>query len=112
MWQVGADLQTWQLAVLPDGGVFDFVDRFMVKNPGYVDLSDRAFRSWAIASGVESKEEGCRDDLEISFEVPALAKSVKPMLGTLAMLNNSDLLKSFPSLSSTNCCAMKTVVLD
>ena len=43
---------------LLDGGVFDFVDRFMEDNPGYVELSDRAFRSWAIAGGVESKEEG------------------------------------------------------
>uniref|UniRef100_A0A7S1EZW4 B30.2/SPRY domain-containing protein n=1 Tax=Noctiluca scintillans TaxID=2966 RepID=A0A7S1EZW4_NOCSC len=99
---------------LPDGGVFDFVDRFMEDNPGYVELSDRALRSWAIASGLESKEEGCRDDPEFSFGVPALdEKSIRPMLKTLAMLNNRscvvtsikssllqsdrvELLKSFP----------------
>ena len=52
-------------------------------------MSDRAIRSWAIASGLESEEEGCRDDLEFSFGVSALDEnSIRPMLKTLAMLNN------------------------
>ena len=41
----------------------------MEDNPGYVELSDRVIRSWASASGVESKEEGCRGGLEFSFGV-------------------------------------------
>jgi hypothetical protein len=99
---------------LPDAGVFDFVDRFMEDNPGYVELSDRAIRSWATASGLKSKEEGCRDDPDFSFGVPALdEKLIRPMLKTLAKLNNrscvatsiksnllqadrEELLKSFP----------------
>ena len=40
----------------PGGGVFDFVDRFMEDNPGYVELSDRL--SWAIASGLEAQKRG------------------------------------------------------
>ena len=30
---------------LLDGGVSDVVDRFMADNPGFVELSERAFRS-------------------------------------------------------------------
>ena len=56
--------------------VFDLVDRFMEENPGYVELSDRAVRSWTIASGLESKEEGCRDDLEFSSGVPASTRTL------------------------------------
>ena len=37
-------------------------------------MSDRAIRSLAIASCVESEEEGCRDDLEFFFGVLALDK--------------------------------------
>ena len=71
--------------------VFGVVDRFTAGNPGYVELSDRAIRSWAIAGGLESKEEGCPDDLDFSFGVPRLVSRMR--------------------LRSPNCCA-KTVVLD
>ena len=53
-------------------------------------MSDRAIRSWAIAGGLESKEEGCPDDLEFSCGVSVFDEnSIRTMLKTLAMLNNS-----------------------
>ena len=41
---------------LPDEGVSGVVDRFTAGNPGFVELSERAFRSSAIASGLEDHE--------------------------------------------------------
>jgi hypothetical protein len=32
---------------LPDAGSFDWLDMYLEKNPGYVEISDRAIRDWA-----------------------------------------------------------------
>jgi len=37
---------------LPDEGTFDWLDMFLVKNPQYTELSDRAILSWAEKSGL------------------------------------------------------------
>merc|ERR1712032_1285639 len=37
---------------LPDEGIFDWVNMFLEKNPGFTELSDRAILSWAEKSGV------------------------------------------------------------
>ena len=86
---VDNEIRVVVLVGLPDGGVLDSVDRFMEVFAGYVELSDRAIRFGAPAYGLESKEQGCRDDTEFSFGVPALDEnSNRPMLKTLAKLNN------------------------
>lgn len=36
---------------LPDEGTFDWLDDFLEKNPGYVELSDRNIVEWAVSSG-------------------------------------------------------------
>jgi len=40
---------------LPDEGLFDWLDMFLAKNPGYTELSDRMVLDWAERSGVLRK---------------------------------------------------------
>ncbi len=39
---------------LPGQGVFDWTDRFLEQNPGYVELSDRKLLEWAQKSGCQN----------------------------------------------------------
>ncbi|CAE6972650.1 Hnrnpu [Symbiodinium natans] len=58
---------------LPSQGYFDWVDEFVERNPGYVELSDRKILEWAQKSGLwKPKGGGSLDKPEGSFGVPAL----------------------------------------
>lgn len=57
---------------LPEQGYFDWVDQFVEKNPGHVELSDRKLIEWAFKSGLGKPKKGregvngrtCWDKLE------------------------------------------------
>merc|ERR1712187_886286 len=51
---------------LPEQGYFDWVDDFLEKNPGYVELSDRKLLEWAAKSGI------------VPEDVPKVASNDKP----------------------------------
>lgn len=43
---------------LPEQGYFDWVDQFVEKNPGHVELSDRKLIEWAFKSGLGKPKKG------------------------------------------------------
>ncbi|CAK0877248.1 unnamed protein product [Prorocentrum cordatum] len=77
---------------LPDEGSFDWLDMFLEKSPGYVEISDRAVREWVEKSGNWQKRgavpKSSNDKPEMGFGVPKLddGSSVKKMLTTLCAL--------------------------
>jgi len=42
----------------PDEGTFDWLDKYLEKNPKYVELSDRKIQEWAASSGLSSQGKG------------------------------------------------------
>jgi len=61
----------------PDEGTFDWLDDFMAKNPGYVELSDRKIVQWCQASGIYSQGKGggrsnSNDRPTVSYGIPLL----------------------------------------
>ncbi|CAE7818095.1 Hnrnpu [Symbiodinium sp. CCMP2592] len=71
---------------LPSQGFFDWVDEFVEKNPGYVELSDRKILEWAQKSGLwKPKAGGSLDKPEGHFGVPALDDgSVRRVLSNIS----------------------------
>ncbi|CAJ1363719.1 unnamed protein product [Effrenium voratum] len=71
---------------LPEQGYFDWVDQFLQKNPGYVELSDRKIIEWASKSGLTNKARKTSGDKpELGFGVPALDDgSVQRVLAAVA----------------------------
>jgi len=71
---------------LPSQGFFDWVDEFVEKNPGYVELSDRKILEWAQKSGLwKPKGGGSLDKPEGNFGVPALDDgSVRRVLSNIS----------------------------
>mmetsp|Transcript_73122 Transcript_73122/g.169568 ORF Transcript_73122/g.169568 Transcript_73122/m.169568 type:complete len:858 (-) Transcript_73122:151-2724(-) len=67
---------------LPEEGFFDWVDQFLAKKPGYVELSNRAIIDWATKSGIWRKNsgKGCNDRPETGFGVPQLDDMSVPRL--------------------------------
>ncbi|CAK9085427.1 Heterogeneous nuclear ribonucleoprotein U (hnRNP U) (Scaffold-attachment factor A) (SAF-A) [Durusdinium trenchii] len=58
---------------LPDQGYFDWVDQFLEKNPGYVELSDRKMIEWAWKSGLgRPRKGGSNDKPDLTFSNPML----------------------------------------
>ena len=58
---------------LPSQGFFDWVDEFVERNPGYIELSDRKILEWAQKSGAwKPKAGGSLDKPEANFGIPAL----------------------------------------
>merc|ERR1712194_710192 len=58
------------------GGTFDWVDGFMAKHPGYVELSDRKIQEWAALSGLVKPKaitQGSSNDKPVfNFGVPGM----------------------------------------
>jgi len=56
----------------PDQGTFDWLDKFLEKNPQYVELSDRKILEWANASGIfaQGGKSQSNDKPNISFGLP------------------------------------------
>merc|ERR1712217_856542 len=48
--------------MVPDEGSFDWLDNFLIKNPEYTELSDRALLERSIKSGVQSKAKAACND--------------------------------------------------
>ena len=71
---------------LPSQGFFDWVDEFVEKNPGYIELSDRKILEWAQKSGLwKPKAGGSSDKPEANFGVPALDDwSVRRVLASVS----------------------------
>jgi len=60
---------------LPDTGYFDWVDKFLAENPGFVELSDRKILEWASKSGIWKARVGSggsSDKPEANTGVPAI----------------------------------------
>lgn len=60
---------------LPDMGYFDWVDKFLAENPGYVELSDRMILDWAAKSGIWNRKNagaGSNDKPEANTGVIAI----------------------------------------
>jgi len=58
---------------LPEQGYFDWVDQFVEKNPGHVELSDRKLIEWAFKSGLgKPKKGGSNDKPDMTFNNPLL----------------------------------------
>jgi len=73
----------------PDEGTFDWVDGFLKKNPGYVELSDRKILDWAASSGVwKPKTTGWKnsnDKPEFNFGLPSMDDlSVRRLINNIA----------------------------
>jgi len=74
---------------LPDQGYFDWVDTFLEKHPGYVELSDRKILEWASKSGLwRPKTQGQSNDKpDMKFGIPQMDDmSVKRLLSSVAPL--------------------------
>jgi len=75
---------------LPEKGYFDWVDKFVKENPGYVELSDRKIFEWARASGLwgeKSRQQGwdSSDKPDMKFGVPMLEDfTVRKVLSCVA----------------------------
>ena len=70
-------------------GTFDWVDGFLKKNPGYVELSDRKILDWAASSGVwKPKTTGWKnsnDKPEFNFGLPSMDDlSVRRLINNIA----------------------------
>lgn len=60
---------------LPEMGYFDWVDKFLAENPGYVELSDRMILDWAAKSGIWNRKNagaGSNDKPEANTGVIAI----------------------------------------
>lgn len=58
---------------LPEQGYFDWLDEFLEKNPGFVELSDRKLIEWAFKSGLgRPKKGGSNDKPDMTFGNPML----------------------------------------
>lgn len=78
---------------LPDEGTFDWLDQFLAKNKGFVEVSDRALLDWAERSGCKNGGKGhlnkksCNDKPEFTFGLQLLDNySVQKVLATIAPL--------------------------
>merc|ERR1712187_199217 len=71
---------------MPDTGYFDYIDDFLEKNPGYVELSDRKIIEWAAKSGIaKPKNTYSNDKPNMQFGTPLMDDgSVKKVLNTFA----------------------------
>jgi len=67
-------------AGLPDGGVFDYVDKFLQQNSSYSEVSDRTISQWAVKSGM--KKVGGRYGIELmdDMSVSVILGSVLPVM--------------------------------
>ena len=90
---------------LPDGGVFNFVDRFMKKST-LRRVGDRAIRSLVIVTGLESKEKSAEMISNFPLEFLPLTKLyTRPTLKTLVYPNSCVVtsIKSNPPLTEWSC---------
>lgn len=72
----------------PDEGTFDWLDDFLIKNPNYIELSDRKILEWAGSSGLwKPKAAGWKtsnDKPEFSFGLPGMDdQSVRRVVQTI-----------------------------
>eukprot|EP00435_Cladocopium_sp_Y103_P049544 s854_g15.t1 len=77
---------------LPEQGYFDWLDEFLEKNPGFVELSDRKLIDWAFKSGLgRPKKGGSNDKPDMTFSNPMLDDgSLKRVMQAIApALNRS-----------------------
>jgi len=76
----------------PDEGTFDWLDGFLAKNPGYVELSDRKLIEWAKASGIwraknNSSYKPSNDRPDFNFGLPSLDdRSTQRIINNIAPL--------------------------
>eukprot|EP00928_Gymnodinium_smaydae_P008253 TRINITY_DN12_c0_g1_i2.p1 TRINITY_DN12_c0_g1~~TRINITY_DN12_c0_g1_i2.p1 ORF type:complete len:948 (-),score=297.23 TRINITY_DN12_c0_g1_i2:117-2960(-) len=103
---------------LPDEGAFEWADRFLAKNPDYVELSDRKIVDWAVRSGLQKKRSGpymdrpsnnfglpMLDDLNIRKVINSVAAIVPRNYVVMTLGHNlhkegrKKNLKQFPSFS-------------
>lgn len=70
---------------LPDEGTFDWLDSFLEKNPGYTELSDRAFADWGSKSGLKTQGPKESNDKPGTVRIDDLA-SIKKTLMDIAAL--------------------------
>mmetsp|Transcript_48803 Transcript_48803/g.111156 ORF Transcript_48803/g.111156 Transcript_48803/m.111156 type:complete len:891 (-) Transcript_48803:33-2705(-) len=104
---------------LPDEGTFDWLDKFLSENKGYVEISDRAIFEWALKSGVQRQGGYAKrtsndkpepnfglplmDDLSVSRVISAIAPAlqrnyvVMEVKGNLLMDERKALLARFNS---------------
>merc|ERR1712039_536286 len=78
---------------LPDQGLFDWVDRFLEKHPGFNEISERKIIEWAIKSGnavsKRDKELTSNDSPYAKFGVPSLDDgSIRQVLSTIAAVSH------------------------
>jgi len=74
---------------LPNELTFDWVDKFVIANPQYTELSDRKLIDWAVKSGIprRSSVESSRDKPEGGFHIPSLDDfSARKVLTSLATI--------------------------
>ncbi|CAK0905731.1 unnamed protein product [Prorocentrum cordatum] len=74
---------------LPDEGTFDWLDAYLEKNPGHIELSDRMILDWADKSGIWRNRgyswKASNDKPDPQFGVPSLDDgSIKKMLYSMA----------------------------
>merc|ERR1712187_530382 len=74
---------------LPETGMFDWLDGFLEKNPGYTELSDRKILEWASKSGIyKPKNQHSNDKPTMNFGIPlmddgSVGKVIKAIAPTL-----------------------------
>merc|ERR1719253_1449584 len=76
---------------LPDEGTFDWLDGFLAKHPGYVELSDRTIVEWAQKSGFPKPKvnqwKHSNDKPDVNFGVQALDElSARRVISSVAPL--------------------------
>eukprot|EP00931_Biecheleriopsis_adriatica_P068769 TRINITY_DN4267_c0_g1_i1.p1 TRINITY_DN4267_c0_g1~~TRINITY_DN4267_c0_g1_i1.p1 ORF type:complete len:905 (+),score=326.79 TRINITY_DN4267_c0_g1_i1:77-2716(+) len=76
---------------LPDEGTFDWLDDFLEKNPGYVELSDRKIIEWGKNSGLGNPRitslKNCNDKPDVSFGIQVIDElTPRKLLHTVAPL--------------------------
>jgi hypothetical protein len=71
---------------MPEEGLFDWVDDFLVKNPAYTELSARKMLEWGVKSGLQRRgAKTSLDQPEMGFSIPALDNlSVLKLAKTIA----------------------------
>lgn len=74
---------------LPGEGIFEYVDNWIVQNPGYLELSDRCIVQWCERSGLKrSAQAGSKDTPDATFQIPGVDDfAVRHIMHNLASIN-------------------------